>query len=363
MPSQVTNYKCPHCGAPIHFDADTQKLKCDNCGSSFSVAEIEDLYAEANAEAVIASEDYSPSDTLQFTDEEKLHLRAYSCPSCSAQLIYEETTVASACPYCNNTTIVPSQLEGALKPDYIIPFKLKKDEAIKKLSNYYRGKPFLPSAFTHNNHIEEIKGIYVPFWLYDGDARADISYLATKSHSHISGDYQVTKTDYYEVLRGGNVTFEMVPADASSKMDDALMDSIEPYDYKDMVPFEISYLPGYLADKYDVSVVENKDRVETRMRNSAIAAIDNTVNGYDSYSKEKTRLDIIPDRVHYAFLPIWYLTTKWNDEYYVFAMNGQTGKFIGDLPVDYKKFWLTLISMALIGIAILWLVFGFLLGW
>lgn len=354
MPSQITNYKCPNCSAPIHFDADTQNLKCDNCGSTFPVAQIEELYAEANAVSVAASENYEPSDTLQFSEDEKQHLRAYNCPSCGAQLIYEETTAASSCPYCNNTAIVPSQLEGALKPDFIIPFKLKKDEAIKKLGNYYKGKPFLPSAFTKNNHIEEIKGIYVPFWLYDGDAKADISYMATKSHIYMAGDYQVTKTDYYQVNRAGNVEFELVPADASSKMDDALMDSLEPYDYSEMVPFEISYLPGYLADKYDVSVVDNADRAEVRMRNSAQNEIDKSVIGYDSAVKEHNHIDIVPDKVHYAFLPIWYLTTKWRDKYYIFAMNGQTGKFIGDLPVDMKKFWLTFIVITAIGIAILY---------
>ena len=357
MPSQITNYKCPNCRAPIHFDADTQNLKCDNCGSTFPVAEIEEKYAEANAIAVEASENYEPSDTLQFSEDEKLHLRAYSCPSCGAQLIYEETTVASSCPYCNNTAIVPAQIEGALKPDFIVPFKLKKEEAVKKLAAYYKGKPFLPTAFTKNNHIEEIKGVYVPFWLYDGEADADISYMATRSHSHMEGDYQVTKTDYFQVNRAGSVAFEMVPADASSKMDDALMDSLEPYDYSEMVPFEISYLPGYLADKYDVSVVDNQNRVEVRMRNSAKNEIDLSVGNYDSLTTERSHIDIIPDRVHYAFLPIWYLTTKWKDKYFVFAMNGQTGKFIGDLPVDMGKFWMTFIGITIVGIAILYLLF------
>ena len=147
MPSQITNYKCPNCRAPIHFDADTQNLKCDNCGSTFSIAQIEEEYKDDNAIAVEASLNYKPSDTLQFSEDEKSHLRAYNCPSCGAELIHEETTIASSCPYCNNTAIVPAQVEGALKPDYIIPFKLKKEDAIKKLSNFYKGKPFLPSAF------------------------------------------------------------------------------------------------------------------------------------------------------------------------------------------------------------------------
>ena len=135
------------------------------------------------------------------------------------------------------------------------------------------------------------------------------------------------------------------------------MDSLEPYDYHEMVPFEISYLPGYLADKYDVNVIDNEDRVEIRMLNSAEDAIDATVRGYDSLTKEHNDIDIIPDKVHYAFLPIWYLTTKWKDEYYIFAMNGQTGKFIGDLPVDMGKFWLTFLAITVVGIGLLYLLF------
>lgn len=354
MPDQVTNYKCPSCGGPLHFDPDTQKVKCDNCGSTFSVAQIEEEYADENAQAIAASENYEPDETLQWSEDEAKQLRAYSCPSCGAQLIMDLNTAATSCPYCTNPTIVPSQLEGALRPDYIIPFKLKKDEAIKKLQSYYGGKPFLPSAFTRGNHIEEIKGIYVPFWLYDGEADIDVTYDATQSHIRHEGKATVTKTDHYLIQRSGSVTFEMVPADASSKMDDPLMDSLEPFDYQELVSFELSYLPGYLADKYDISVEDNTARAETRMKRSALDAVRRTVVGYDSVVEQRTKLDIIPDRVHYAFLPIWYLTTKWNNETYVFAMNGQTGKFIGDLPVDMKKFWITLILISVIGIAILW---------
>ena len=354
MPEQVTNYKCPSCGAPLHFDSDIQKIKCDNCGSTFSVAEIEEEYADKNAQAVEASKDYQVDETLQWSPEEASKLRAYNCPSCGAKLIMDETTASTSCPYCLNPTIVPSQLEGALKPDFIIPFKLKKDEAVKQLSEYYSGKPFLPSPFTKNNHIDEIKGIYVPFWLYDGEADIDATYNAENSRVYTTGDDTITETDHYNVHRAGRVTFKKVPADASGKMDDALMDSLEPFDYDELVPFEIGYLAGYLADKYDVAYEEDSARAETRMERSALDAVRDTVDGYGSVIETSSQVDIIPDRVHYAFLPIWYLTTKWNNESYVFAMNGQTGKFIGDLPVDMKKFWFTLILISVVGIAILW---------
>ena len=196
----------------------------------------------------------------------------------------------------------------------------------------------------------------MPFWLYDGDAATDLAYHATRVHSHSSGDYLVTVTEHYQVERQGTVRFRMVPADASSKMPDEMMDAIEPFRYDDLIPFDMSYLPGYLADKYDVSAEEDADRADVRMKNSAIEAVSGTVGGYASCVPEKEHVHIIPDRVHYAFLPVWMLSTRWNNQIYLFAMNGQTGKFIGDLPVDMGKFWLYFIVITAVLMAALALV-------
>lgn len=133
MANQVTNYKCPACTGPLRFDSATGKLQCDFCGSSYEVAEIEKLYAEKDAQAAGAfrqaeeqaaadGEWASASGSDWGADAEKL--RVYSCPSCGAELICDETTSATSCPYCGNNTIVPGQFSGALKPDYVLPFKL-----------------------------------------------------------------------------------------------------------------------------------------------------------------------------------------------------------------------------------------------
>ena len=97
-------------------------------------------------------------------------MRAYSCPSCGAELICDETTAATSCPYCGNPTVVPGKFAGALKPEYVLPFKLAKEDAVKALKAHYKGKPFLPKAFSAENHVQEIKGVYVPFWMFDGEA-------------------------------------------------------------------------------------------------------------------------------------------------------------------------------------------------
>jgi DNA-directed RNA polymerase subunit RPC12/RpoP len=338
MADQVTEYKCPACGGPLHFDAKLGKLKCDYCGSVYTPEEIEAIYKKKDeAAAAQGSQTQWANDTNQWTEEEAKHLRAYSCPSCGAQLICDENTVASSCPYCGNPTVVPAQFSGALKPDYVIPFMLDKDQAVAALQQYYRGKKLLPSAFAAKNHIEEIKGVYVPFWLYDGTADVHYQAHATRVSSYVQGNDQVTVTEHYRVVRDGDIVFEKVPVDGSSKMPDELMDAIEPFNYEAMVPFSSAYLPGYLADKYDQDSAASQKRAYDRMNNSAISTIAASVAGYSSVAPEAENVDIQNGKSHYAFLPVWMLSTKYNGKNYLFAMNGETGKMIGDLPIDPGK--------------------------
>ena len=186
MPTQVTNYQCPACTGPLHFVGASGKLECDYCGSTYDVAEIEALYAEKEAKAAetqqkeeqkqaarkqeAADNGWDTSDMSDDWGDDADAMRAYSCPSCGAELICDETTAATSCPYCGNPTVVPGKFAGALKPEYVLPFKLAKEDAVKALKAHYKGKPFLPKAFSAENHVQEIKGVYVPFWMFDGKA-------------------------------------------------------------------------------------------------------------------------------------------------------------------------------------------------
>jgi len=358
MPSMVTNYKCPACTGPLHFVGDSGRLECDYCGSSFSVEEIEKLQAKAEqqAEANFQQQEQTQSqpgaegdawDTSGLNSQwDADGMRAYNCPSCGAELICDETTAATSCPYCGNPTIVPGQLGGTLKPDLILPFKLDKEAAVKALSNHYMGKRFLPKSFTAGNHIQEVKGLYVPFWLFDGRAWADADYEATRSHSHRRGDYEITTTEHFAVHRAGSVDFEKVPVDGSSKMPDDLMDSIEPFDYADLRPFSTAYLPGYLADKYDVTAEDSAERADQRCATSVLDIMRGTVTGYETVIPRNENVQLQRGKVHYALLPVWLLSTKWAGKNFLFAMNGQTGKLVGDLPVSWGRFWTTFACIA-----------------
>ena len=354
MPAQVTNYQCPACNGPLHFEGSTGNLECEYCLSSFSVAEIEKLYAEKNENAVQAMEEadakreQAKGDGSEAWDTSGLNeqwgtdaegMRMYNCPSCRAELICDETTAATSCPYCGNPTVVPGQFSGMLKPHYIIPFKLTKEDAIASLKKHYEGKILLPKEFKDANHLEEIKGVYVPFWLFDGEAEGSMSFEGTRTRSYTSGDYEITETKYYNIYREGSVAFERIPVDGSKKMADDYMDSIEPFDYSALTDFSTAYLPGFLADKYDMTAEECSARADSRAETTVIRSLERTVEGYDTVREESRKVCLYRGEVKYALLPVWLLHTKWKNEDYLFAMNGQTGKFVGNLPADKGKRW------------------------
>ena len=251
------------------------------------------------------------------------------------------------------------QFSGALKPDLVIPFRLDKKAAKAGLMKHLTGKRLLPKVFRDQNHIDEIKGVYVPFWLYDTDVDAQVRYRATRVNSWSDSDYNYTETSYYMVHRGGSVGFEHVPVDGSSKMADDLMESIEPYNFDDAVDFQTAYLAGFLADKYDVTAEQSIDRANERVKRSTEETFAQTVNGYTTVRTENSSVQFRGGKAKYALYPVWLLNTTWNGNKYTFAMNGQTGKFVGDLPVDKSAAtrW-TLLLTAIYGLAsygIVWL--------
>ncbi len=337
MADRITNYQCPACTGPLHFDPVTGKLVCDYCGTSYDAAEIEALYAEKDetaAQAAQAAAGQEAPEGSPWSEAEAAGLKAYNCPSCGAELICDQTTAATSCPYCGNPTIVPGELSGALKPDWVIPFKLTKEQAIAALKAHYKKKPLLPKLFSSQNHLEEIKGVYAPFWLYDGETEGTAHFNATKVRHWTERNYYVTETSHYDCVRSGSLRFQRIPVDSSTMMPDTHMDAIEPYDYGAMVPFSTAYLPGYMADKYDVDAATAEERARVRAQESTLSAMEATVTGFNSVTRGGAEIRYRRTGLHYALLPVWLLSTRWKGKNWLFAINGQTGKPVGDLPIS-----------------------------
>lgn len=344
-------YKCPRCGGALDFDAAAQKMVCPFCDSTFDVSEFkaqdEKLQGEKKDGPVSGQWDTSAGSS--WGEGEQDSLRVWVCGSCGGEIIGDQNTAAAICPYCGNRTVISGQLSGSLKPDLIIPFQLDKKAAAAAFEANLRGKRLLPRVFRDRHHIDEIKGVYVPYWLFDADVDASVNYEATRVRTWRSASTEYTETSYYLVNRYGSMSFDKIPADGSQKMPDDLTESIEPFHYDGAAEFSAAYLAGYCADKYDVSADDSLKRINFRVKNSAETAFAASVAGYSAVQARSSQITLKSSKARYAMLPVWLLTTTWEKKNYLFAMNGQTGKFVGNLPIDKKLYhlWLWGLTAAL----------------
>ena len=326
----LQEYKCPCCGGAIEFDSGIQKMKCPYCDTEFEMEALAAYDSELNSQ----QEDDLKWEMPQQEPWQEEGVRGYVCKSCGGEIVGDENTAATACPYCGNPVVMMAQFAGSLKPDCVIPFKLDKQAAINALKNHYKGKRLLPKVFSDNNHLQEIQGVYVPMWLFDAKANADVRFKATKVRAWSDSRYDYTQTSYFALSRSGSLGFRQIPVDGSTKMDDALMESIEPFDASQAVDFQTAYLAGYMADKYDVDAEASIPRANERIKKSTEDAFAATANGYTSVIADYSSVRLSQGQTRYALYPVWLLNTKWEGKLYTFAMNGQTGKLVGDLPVD-----------------------------
>lgn len=334
----LQDYKCPCCGGNIQFDSSVQKLKCPYCDTVFEMDALRAMEEEKDSQRPDRAS-WEEKEGACWQEGESPDLRQFVCRSCGGEIITEETTAATACPYCGNPVTVTGNLSGMLKPDLVIPFQVDRAAAKESLTRYYRGKRLLPKVFRDENHIDEIRGIYVPFWLFDADANADITYAAKRTRLWSDSRYNYCETSHFRAIRSGRLSFRDIPVDGSQKMPDPLMESIEPFDLGKAVPFQPGYLSGFLADKYDVEGNSCRGRVKERVRTSVGDAFAGTVSGYDTVTVQSSSVRLSGGKAKYALLPVWMLSTTWRGQRYIFAMNGQTGKFVGDLPVDKSAYW------------------------
>jgi DNA-directed RNA polymerase subunit RPC12/RpoP len=332
----IKKYKCPNCGKTVKIDSSAQNMKCPHCDAELEINALADYQKEVESQAKDRF-DWKTESGGTWEEIDLGDLSAGSCPSCGAEFIGDKNAIAMLCPCCGSAQIAQKRVPKMLKPDYCVPFKLEKKSAVEALKQFCDGKRLLPDSFKKEDRVENIQGMYTPFWLFDAKAQARVRYKAAKVNSYSDESYDYTKTDYYSVVRDGSLNFEKFPVDGSDKVDEAYMDAVEPFDYAQMPNFQSEYLAGYSAQKYNVDVEAGKKEANERIRNSIEKEFAASVTGYSTVEVESSAVNIESGKVSYALLPVWILNTKYKDENYPFVMNAQTGKFTGKLPVDKGK--------------------------
>lgn len=335
MPA-VLEYKCPCCGAGLVFGENIQKMTCEYCDNEFTLEAVQAFQESLNR---VNSSEFTWEDekAIQWTEDEFSALRLFTCPSCGGEIITDENTAATFCPYCENPTILPSRLSGSVKPDGVLPFQTNKEQAKIAFLSFCKGKPLLPKMFTQEQRLEKIKGVYIPFWLYDCIGDLEGRYNAVRIHHWSDAKYNYTRTEHFLLNRSSAAEFSGIPMDGSSKMDDTLMESIEPFDYSKIVPFDMAYLSGFLADKYDVEAKMGQERVRQRVGETMEDMLQGTFAGYATIIPASKQLNVRHGKAKYVLLPVWVLNTRYKDKIYTFLMNGQSGKMTGSFPVCPKR--------------------------
>lgn len=333
---QVLEYKCPCCNAPLTFNDELQKMSCAYCDNTFEMDAVK-AYNESIQQPQQEETSWDDSSQNEWSDTEQESVRTFTCSSCGGVLITNENTAATFCPYCDNPTIIQGRLSGEIKPDAVIPFKTGKEDAKAAFLKLCKGKLLLPKGFTSENRLEKITGMYVPYWLYDCSCTYHARYKAVRTHHWSDRHYNYTKTDHYSLIRGAEADFRSIPMDASSKLEDAIMESIEPFDFSNLIDFDTAYLSGYLADKYDVEAESGRERIKQRITVSMNDEVRSSTYSYSRVVAEQQNASIKHGKEKYVLLPVWMLYSKYHGKDYVFAMNGQTGKMTGSFPICSKK--------------------------
>ena len=350
---------CPCCGGSLKFEASLQKIKCEYCDTEFEVNDLKEINAAANKTEENTEWDTSSNEEYSEADA----LNVYLCETCGGEVMCDANTTSTLCPYCGNPVLLKGRLTGGLKPNYIIPFKLEKDAARENLDKYFKGKILLPNDFKALNKVKEITSLYVPYWLFDAEVSGMANFKTTKVRTWSDSNYRYKETRYFQVLRNGDIAFEKLPVDASRKMDDKMMESIEPFDFKTAKDYDNAYIVGYAADKYDVSKEETFERANVRIKEGTVDALRSTVRGYDTVSLTNSSINYRSNSTYYAYYPVWTLNSEYKEKKYQFAMNGQTGKLTGNLPISkIKAFLWAIFSFLLIGGAFFGIFFAIMSG-
>ena len=329
----LSQFKCPTCGAPLAWSPKLKKLHCAACGNSFEADG--SLPGSRDVEEVSSFNWGAYKEGL--THEKLDNTAVYTCVSCGAEIEADLNTVATKCPYCDNNVVLNDKVSGSLRPNGVIPFRITPEELPDAVQRFYKGKHLLPRGFFSARSMGKVQGIYVPFWLYDCHIEGPMNLQGALVRTYREGEYECTETMYYLLERDGEMRFSRIPVDGSVRMDDDLMDSIEPFDYSELKAFRGEYLTGYLADRFDDDPDACLPRASKRVMNSATDVMKGTCPGFSQVSFVRNGMQITDASVRYVLLPVYLFHCEYGGKKYRYAVNGQTGKVVGELPISRGK--------------------------
>ncbi len=319
-----------------------QKLKfyCEYCRSAFTEEELRAKFGNLDQqldtnEAV--SEDVPQDDVPEGFEDFASNTVMYTCQSCGAEVIADKTTAATFCIYCHNPVVISNRLTGAFKPKKVIPFKITEEDAQTRFFDFCKKKHFLPKSFLTMAELEKVKGVYYPYWLVDSLKDGSMFATAKKVRTWTVGDTEYTETKTFRIKRVGKIDFKGFPHPALSGEHSKALKYVNPYDDKDFRDFTMAYLSGFLAEKRDTERADVQQDVDNELKEYSKKIYQETIVGYDTVHVDSVDVKTLKEDWQYAMMPVWMMNYLYNGRDYLYAMNGQTGKNYGELPLNKAK--------------------------
>lgn len=334
---------CPGCGAPMEYDPGFDSLVCQSCGNIIdpkSLPDADDFYLNYGSEEPVDLKDMVDEDSWS---GEMYDCHIYTCSQCGGEVIVSGTEVSTRCIYCGSTAVVFNRIAREHRPDYIVPFKITKEEALENVREKLLSGFFVPRFFK-KAEPSVVRGIYIPYFLYEGSYQDTQRFLAGE-------------TPY---IYDCECEFEDLPVEACKALADRTSAMLEPYYLNEKVEFDTSYLMGFYSNVQDL-----EPRVAAGGANiKARAFFDREVMNQlpKSYFRKMRRVTSVPksklSRSSYALLPAWFITINRENTPYTFLVNGQTGKVVGTVP--WNRFLIgAMIALSFIVLTLLSTVFFF----
>ncbi len=325
-------YKCPNCDGGLIFDPETQRFECEYCNSLFTREQLESQPGDQNV-----GEEDTPKNNDKGQEEEFSHTAEYVCPSCGAEVVVDETTAATYCFYCHNPVVLSGRMSGKFRPERVIPFQITRKEVEEKFVSWCKKKKFMKKDFFSQSQQEKLTGVYLPFWLVNCRTIARLRAKGNRVRTWRSGDMQYTETEEYDLIREGEIQFSELPFAALNRKEMELTRGIAPYRFQEAEDFTMAYLSGFQAEKRNLESSDLKPQAQSQVGEYSRKLLQETISGYTGVSVREMRHSILADEWKYTLLPVWALTYRYKEKSYYFAMNRQTGKVCGEVPLSWGR--------------------------
>ena len=310
-------YDCPNCGGNLRFDISLQKLHCDYCGTDL------DPYSYEKKKDAVESQVFETT--------------VYTCPQCGGEIMTTNVSATGFCTYCGASTILDSRIRNEKRPARIIPFQKTKEDCKKSFAAMMRRSLYAPKELKSPEYLENFRGIYIPYWMYDFKINQIKGMRGSTSARH--GDYIVTK--HYSLNCDMDTSYNGVSFDASSSLDDSLSESIAPFDANGAKDFTPSFLCGFYADTADVPANTYKGDALSLIAEDVVDRAKSQIfpgRGAVTPADPERVLRYSSSKPACAMFPVWFLTYRHKDRVAYAVMNGQTGKISSDLPIVEGKY-------------------------